>query len=134
MSSSRVVLAALVMALAVGSTATLNAQGMGMGMKVDTLLAARGKKVWNNKQCFGCHELGRMESTGPDLIGVTDRRSVEWLRSWLHNPVDMTSEDSIAAGLKKQYNAQMPNMKLTKEEVEALINYLAQQTQLHAGK
>ena len=130
-SGSRVVFSALVMALA---AATLQAQGMGMGMKVDTLLAARGKKVWNSKQCYGCHELGRSQSTGPDLIGVTDRRSVEWLKKWLKNPVDMTSEDSTAAALKKQFNSQMPNLKLTNEEVEALINYLAQQTQLHAGK
>jgi len=135
-SGSRVGLAALVLALAAAGTTTLKAQGMGMGMKVDTLMAARGKKVWNNKQCYGCHDNGGggNQSTGPNLIGVTDRRSVDWLRKWLKNPVDMAAEDSTAAALKAQYNSQMPNMHLTGEEVEALINYLAQQTMSRGGK
>jgi len=133
MSSGSVVsFSALVIALAVGGTATLQAQGM----KVDSIAAARGKKVWNSKQCYGCHELGRTQSTGPDLVGVTDRRSAEWLRKWLKDPVMMAGDDSTAAALKKQFQgAQMPNLKLTNQEVDALINYLAQQTQEHrAGK
>jgi cbb3-type cytochrome oxidase cytochrome c subunit len=129
-SGSAVSLSALVIALTVAGAATLQGQ-----MKVDTVAAARGKKVWNSKQCSGCHELGRTQSTGPDLIGVTDRRSAAWLRKWLKDPVEMANEDSTAMALKKQFNSQMPNLKLMNEEVEALINYLAQQTQEHrAGK
>ena len=129
-SGSAVSLSALVIALTVAGAATLQGQ-----MKVDTVAAARGKKVWNSKQCSGCHELGRTQSTGPDLIGVTDRRSAAWLRKWLKDPVEMANEDSTAMALKKQFNSQMPNLKLMNEEVEALINFLAQQTQEHrAGK
>jgi len=133
-SGSVISFSALLIALALGSAATLAAQGMGM-TKVDTIAAARGKRVWNSKQCFGCHELGHKQATGPDLIGVTDRRSVEWLRKWLKDPVEMTSDDSTAADLKKQFGSQMPNLKLNTEQVEGLINFLAQQTQEHrAGK
>ena len=122
---------ALVIALAAGGAASLYAQGM----TIDSIAAARGKKVWSIKQCSGCHELGRSQSTGPDLIGVTDRRSTEWLRMWLKDPVTMTGNDSTAAALKKQYNSQMPNLKLSRDEVDALINYLAEKTQEHrAGK
>lgn len=122
---------ALTIALAAGGAANLHAQGM----KIDSIAAARGKKVWSIKQCSGCHELGRSQSTGPDLIGATDRRSTEWLRMWLKDPVTMAGNDSTAAALKKQYNSQMPNLKLSNDEVDALINYLAEKTQEHrAGK
>lgn len=130
---STVSISALVIALAVSGAATLSAQGA--GMKVDEIAAARGGKVWKSKQCSGCHELGRSQSTGPDLIGATDRRSTEWLRMWLKDPVMMAGNDSTAAALKKQYNSQMPNLKLSRDEVDALINYLAEKTQEHrAGK
>jgi len=47
----------------------------------------------------------------------------------------MAGNDSTAAALKKQYNSQMPNLRLSNDEVEALINYLAEKTQEHrAGK
>ena len=132
-SGSKVSFSALVIALTVGGAAAL--YGQGAGMTVDSIAAARGKRVWLVKQCSGCHELGRSQSTGPDLIGATDRRSTEWLRAWLKDPVTMAGNDSTAAALKKQYNSQMPNLKLSRDEVEALINYLAEKTQEHrAGK
>jgi len=122
---------ALVIALTAGGAARLNAQGM----QVDSIAAARGKRVWTTRQCSGCHELGRNQSSGPDLIGVTDRRSTAWLRMWLKDPVTMAGNDSTAAALKKQFNSQMPNPKLSNDEVDALINYLAEKTQEHrAGK
>jgi mono/diheme cytochrome c family protein len=100
--------------------------------KVDPLLADRGSRIWNSKQCAGCHELGREQSTGPNLIGVTDRRTADWLERYLQDPVAMTSLDETAKALKKQYNSQMPKFGLSKDDADALINYLAQETQRHA--
>lgn len=97
--------------------------------KIDPAAAQWGEYVWRNRQCHGCHELGRDQSTGPNLIGVTSRRSVEWLRSWFKNPAEMTSSDSIGMALKKKYGSQMPNLDLKPRDIEGLINYLAQQTQ-----
>jgi cytochrome c2 len=102
--------------------------------KVDSSLAEYGKRIWNTKQCFGCHQLGKAQSTGPDLIGVTDRRSSDWLHKWLEDPVGMTDSDSIAAALKKQYKTQMPNLGLSAHDIDALINFLAQQTATHGAK
>jgi cytochrome c2 len=101
-------------------------------LKVDPLLADRGTRIWKSKQCSGCHELGREQSTGPNLIGVTDRRTVDWLERWLQDPVAMTQLDETAMALKKQYNSQMPKLGLSKDDADALINYLAQETQRHA--
>lgn len=101
-------------------------------LQIDPLLADRGTRIWNSKQCSGCHELGREQSTGPNLIGVTDRRTVDWLERWLQDPVSMTQMDETAKALKKQYNSQMPMLGLSKDDADALINYLAQETQRHA--
>ena len=121
------------LALTLGGASVSRAQAAG-AFKVDASLAEWGKRVWNMKQCFGCHELGREQSTGPNWIGVTDRRSLDWIRKWLKNPVEMAGDDSVAAALKKQYNSQMPNLSLTPHDIEGLINYLAQQTQMHGGQ
>jgi len=121
---------ATLMVLSLGGANPSWAQAAGPS-KVDSALAAWGKQVWNHKQCFGCHQMGKSQSTGPDLIGVTDRRTPDWIRKWLTDPVGMTSEDSIAMALKKQYKTQMPNLGLTGRDIDGLINYLAQETQAH---
>jgi len=64
---------------------------------------------------------------GPDLAGVTDRRTHDWLKKWLHNPADLIGSDSIAdAMVAEAKNVKMPNMKLSDGDIEALLNYLAE--------
>lgn len=128
-SGSLIAFSALIIAAALGGARTAQAQA-----KVDAQAADRGKKIWNSKQCYGCHELGRKQSTGPDLIGVTERRSSEWLHKWLKDPVAMGNEDSTAMALKKQFGSQMPKLGLSDSDADALINYLAQQTAMRGGK
>jgi len=124
---------AALLALSLSGTKPSQAQAASP-FKVDSSLATLGKRVWNSKQCFGCHELGKAQSTGPDLIGVTDRRSVDWIQKWLTDPVGMTDSDSTAAALKKQFKTQMPNLGLSAHDIDALINYLALETQNHGAK
>jgi cytochrome c2 len=130
---SRISFSALMVVAAIAGPRAAQAQAAGP-FKVDAMAADRGKRIWNSKQCFGCHELGHQQATGPDLIGVTDRRSVSWLHKWLKDPVEMASDDSVAAALKRQYNSQMPKLGLSDGDAEALINFLAQQTQEKRGK
>ena len=83
-----------------------------------------------NKGCNVCHTLGRTEqrtAEGPDLAGVTERRTNDWLTSWLKNPDAMFGSDPIADAMLEQYhNVKMPNMHLHDTEISALIAYLAQ--------
>jgi nitrite reductase (NO-forming) len=62
---------------------------------------------------------------GPDLLGVTERRSLAWLRRMLKTPDQMVVTDSIARSLAREYKTKMPNAKLSDQEVEALVQYLA---------
>jgi len=93
-----------------------------------------GKTVWKSRQCQGCHELGRDQATGPNLIGVTDRRPPDWLKKWLKDPVAMTRDDPAASELKKKFGSQMPNLHLSDKDVAGLIAFLAQETAVRNAK
>ena len=97
------------------------------GMHVDPALAKRGATLWNRRGCYVCHTVGNGKLSGPDLAGVTDRRSHEWLEKWLKDPTQMFGADPVADAMLEQYRfAKMPNMHLNDSDVEALINYLGQ--------
>mgnify|MGYP001036831609 CR=1 FL=1 len=90
-----------------------------------------GEAIFNQKGCTACHTVGGGPLVGPDLQGVTDRRDIEWLRSFIAAPDQMlASGDPIAAGLLAEYNnIAMPNMGLSAAEVEDVIAFLATTSQ-----
>ncbi|MGE5442994.1 MAG: c-type cytochrome [Ignavibacteriales bacterium] len=87
-------------------------------------LYEKGKGLFQSKGCAGCHTIGKGKLTGPDLKGVTQRRSEEWLKKWIKSPDTMVFTDPTAKELLKQYLTPMPNLGLTDDEVNALISYL----------
>jgi cytochrome c551/c552 len=96
-------------------------------MKVDPNLAKRGKSLFSSKGCNACHTIGKGKLAGPDLMGVTQRRSHDWLKRWLKDPPAMIGSDSIAdAMVADAKGVKMPNLKLQDSDIEALINYFAE--------
>jgi len=95
---------------------------------VDPNLAKKGKALFASKGCNACHTVGKHgKMAGPDLAGVTERRNRDWLKRWLHNPADLIGSDSIAdAMVVEAKNVKMPNMKLSDSDIEALLNYFAE--------
>jgi cytochrome c2 len=87
--------------------------------------AEEGRAVFE-QYCTGCHTIGGGDLSGPDLAGVADRRSPEWLEHWLAEPDKMLAEgDPIAIELLHQYNnIPMPNQNLSLSEIDALLVYL----------
>jgi cbb3-type cytochrome oxidase cytochrome c subunit len=105
------------------------AQGQGSGITVDPALSKLGKKVFADKGCVTCHSIGQGRRAGPDLLGVTDRRDLDWLKKWLHDPATMLQTDSISqAMLAEAKGVKMPNVKLTDREIDGLIHYMAEET------
>ena len=99
-------------------------------MTVDAAAAKRGQSLFQNRGCAGCHSIGKGKRSGPDLAGVTQRRSLEWLRRWLANPTPMFDTDSTAKALLAEFNnTKMPNLRLKPDEVEALLQYIQQETE-----
>ena len=64
---------------------------------------------------------------GAGLQGVTQMRDRAWLSRWIQNPDKLLAEkDPLAMELYERYKKiEMPNLKLTDTEVEALIGYMA---------
>jgi copper(I)-binding protein/cytochrome oxidase Cu insertion factor (SCO1/SenC/PrrC family) len=98
----------------------------------------RGEQIYRTR-CLTCHSLTGNElagALGPDLLGVTQRREKRWLYDWLKAPDQMLKKkDPIALALYEQYNnLAMPNMRLNKEEADALLSYIDNETQRLQGE
>ena len=81
-----------------------------------------GEKLFNVK-CHDCHALDKRR-VGPPLAGVSERRSPEWLKAWLQDPVTMATSDPVAIALKAEFQTQMPKLGLSKDEIELLLAFL----------
>jgi protein SCO1/2 len=91
-------------------------------------LSDRGRYIFGN-QCAPCHTIGHGEKIGPDLQGVAAVRDHGWLARFISSPDKVLAEkDPIATALYKKYKGvNMPNTRLTKEDVNDLIDFLSRQ-------
>ena len=75
--------------------------------------------------CSGCHTIGKGNSVGPDLSGVTIRREENWLIRQIKDPDGLVEEkDPIALQLLKEFNMPMVALGLSDEEIKEIILYL----------
>lgn len=83
--------------------------------------AARGQQLFENVGCQGCHvsELGAERQVmdgwrqhGPNLIGLSQKVSPEWLAAWLKDPTAFNAE------------TRMPNLRLADDEIADLVAFL----------
>ena len=92
----------------------------------DAALAKTGKSKFSSKGCNACHSIGKGKMAGPDLNGLYERRTAEWVKNWLKDPNTMLATDDQAKAMLKEYNGiKMPNLKLSDADVEALMHYIA---------
>ena len=77
-------------------------------------------------QCSVCHSIGQGDKMGPDLAGVTARRDRAWLARYIMAPDKLLAEgDPIALALFEKYQyARMPNLRLSSDEVAAVLSYV----------
>jgi cytochrome c551/c552 len=96
---------------------------------LDEGLAKKGKALFAARACSGCHTIGKGRMAGPDLAHVNDRHTQAWLKAWLHDPPKMIETDADAKALAAQYNnVKMPNMKLSDDDIQALIHHIAKES------
>ena len=95
--------------LAIGGTAT--AQSM-----------QEGQALFGTK-CYSCHNIGSGDKQGPDLKGVTTRRTKEWLSEFINAPAAMNSRgDATAVELFKKFPVTvMPDQLLTQQQIDSIL-------------
>jgi mono/diheme cytochrome c family protein len=83
----------------------------------------QGAAISFEKRCYSCHNIGSGNRKGPDLKGVTDRRSREWLHEFIPSPAAMNRKgDQAAAELFKKFSPEvMPDQVITPEEIDAIL-------------
>ena len=75
-------------------------------------------------KCLACHSIGQGRKLGPDLAGVTKRRTISWLAKWLIAPEKMLESDVDAQAMLKQAGGlPMPNQNLSDAEIHQYIRY-----------
>jgi protein SCO1 len=76
--------------------------------------------------CAACHSVGHGDKIGPDLAGVTDKRSRTWLRHFISQPDKLLDEnDPTALALFERYKrVRMPNLRLADADIDVLIDFL----------
>jgi mono/diheme cytochrome c family protein len=73
---------------------------------IDDVLADLGAELVRTR-CSACHAVTGEPRLGPNLAGVTRRRSLSWIRSMMLRPDSMTRADPDAQALRGAYGVQM---------------------------
>ncbi|ACD93933.1 c-type cytochrome [Trichlorobacter lovleyi] len=87
--------------------------------------ADQGKDLFD-KQCASCHTIGGGDGGGPDLKGVTEKQTGDWLVRVIVEPDKLTAaKDPHQAELVKKFGFEMPNLGISSEDAKKIIAYLA---------
>ncbi|MFQ5679964.1 MAG: c-type cytochrome [Gemmatimonadota bacterium] len=97
--------------------------------------AQDGEAIFQNT-CKPCHTIRGGRLIGPDLAGLTDRRSEAWIIEFVqHSQAMVARDDSVAVALAEEYpGLVMPDWPLSDDEVRAVVDYIErQEASLGAG-
>jgi mono/diheme cytochrome c family protein len=92
---------------------------------VDSAAVLKGEQIFK-ANCTSCHVMGDKKLIGPGLLGVTDRRTKEWLKKWINSSSDfIASGDADAIAIYEEYNkVAMPSYYFEDADYEAVYAYL----------
>ncbi|TDN83860.1 cytochrome c [Salegentibacter sp. 24] len=92
---------------------------------IDSEMANQGAVIFKN-MCSACHKMDK-KFVGPALVGVTQRRSPEWIMNMILNPEEMIKKDPIAKRLMVESNmAIMADQGLKEDEARSIVEYFRQ--------
>ncbi|RED96226.1 quinol:cytochrome c oxidoreductase pentaheme cytochrome subunit [Marinoscillum furvescens DSM 4134] len=94
------------------------------GIPTDDALVSAGESLFK-ANCTQCHAINE-KVIGPALKDVHERRSKEWLISWIRNSQKLIqSGDETAVALWEEYNkTAMPAYPFSDEEITSLLSYV----------
>jgi mono/diheme cytochrome c family protein len=90
---------------------------------IDQALADQGQSLLQARGCTACHTMGGGRLVGPDLSGVSERRSPDWIIAMIVNPDSMLVNDETAKKLLGEYFTPMANQGVTRDDARALLEF-----------
>ncbi len=88
--------------------------------------AAEGETLFKNN-CAACHASTDEVLVGPGLKGISERRPIEWIVKWVHNPqAVIASGDKYANDLYNKFNkaAMTPYPNFSEDQIKGIIAYI----------
>jgi len=85
--------------------------------------------------CFACHTIGGGRLVGPDLAAVHERRSQEWLESFVKSSQSMIDDGDVeAVAIFEEFNRlPMPDALVSDEQVRQVLSYIEAQSSMAAA-
>ena len=83
--------------------------------------AEEGKKLFI-VNCSACHKI-KKRYIGPAVLGVTKRRTPEWIMNMIMNPELMIKDNNAAKKLLSEYLAPMANQNISEKDARAILEY-----------
>lgn len=86
-----------------------------------------GAEAFQDGVCNACHTIGGGRLVGPDLAGINQRRSRDWLVDFIRSPQSVIQNgDPNAVALLDEYNGiLMPDAPISEDEILAILSYIA---------
>lgn len=96
------------------------------GFVLADIRAQDGEQLYKTA-CLVCHTIGGGRLVGPDLKGITEKRSEKWLLSWIKSSQSMVkSGDKDAVAIFKEYNqVPMPDQPMSDGDIRSILAYIA---------
>ena len=100
-----------------------------------SLGAQDGEAVFK-KTCSACHTVGGGRLVGPDLIGVTNKRSEDWLIQFIKSSQTLIkSGDADAKAIFEEYNQiMMPDQNVSDAEIKSILAFIASKSPAAANE
>ena len=94
------------------------------GLANQRAFADEGAKLF--KPCAACHSIGGGRMVGPDLKGVSKRRTNDWLVRFIQSPATvLKSGDADAKAIFKEFNnVPMPDNALTTDQINLVLGHI----------
>jgi len=89
--------------------------------EINEELALKGKELFK-VNCSACHKI-KKRYIGPPMLGVTERRTPEWIMNMIINPELMLKENDAAKKLFSEYLAPMANQNISESDARAMLEY-----------
>src|ERR1035438_6287324 len=87
--------------------------------------ALDGKTIFN-RECIACHGIGTGRKVGPDLEGLSKRRSIDWIFKFINNSAQLiASGDPQAKKVFEEFGKMpMPPHSFTQAEIASIVDYI----------